>query len=201
LKIYTRTGDDGETSLLGGQRVRKSDLRIETIGDVDETNAAIGVVRVELSRSGIAPEGMDELLGRVQHSLFDLGAELAVRSADEGAASPSAPRIGEADVVSLEEAIDRYDAQLAPLTAFILPGGSPAAAQLHVARCVCRRAERHLVELSAAELLPSELVQYLNRLSDLLFVLARVVNKANRVDDVKWEGGREGERRKAEGGR
>jgi cob(I)alamin adenosyltransferase len=199
VKIYTRTGDDGETSLLGGERVRKNELRIETIGSVDESNAAIGVVRVEFSRSGVAPEDVDQTLGQIQHSLFNLGAELASRVVDENATA--SPRIVAADIEELESAIDRFEAQLEPLTAFILPGGAAAAAQLHVARCVCRRAERHLVELTVAELVRNELVQYLNRLSDLLFVMARLVNKINRVTDVRWEGGREGGRRKGEGGR
>jgi cob(I)alamin adenosyltransferase len=182
-KIYTRTGDDGETALLGGERVRKDDLRIETIGCVDETNAALGMVRVELARSGVAPEGVDAILGRVQHSLFDYGAELAARMP----ATTTSPSLSDADVTVLERAIDRFETQLDPLRAFILPGGSAAAAQLHVARCVCRRAERRLVELAAAESIRGELLRYLNRLSDLLFVLARVVNQANRTPDVVWE--------------
>jgi cob(I)alamin adenosyltransferase len=181
-KIYTRSGDDGATSILGGERVQKNDLRIEAIGSVDETNAAIGVVRVELMRSGVAPEGIDALLAKVQHSLFDLGAELAARNAD---AHP--PRIKDPDIAKLERDIDQYDAMVEPLRAFILPGGAAAAAQLHVARCVCRRAERRLVELMANEQARGELLRYLNRLSDLLFVLARVVNKANRLPDVVWE--------------
>lgn len=182
-KIYTRTGDNGETSLLGGERVRKDALRIETIGCVDETNAAIGVVRVEFTRSGVAPEGVDAVLLRVQHSLFDIGAELASRS---GTASNPA-RVRDDDVLLLEAEIDHCDAQLEPLKTFILPGGAAAAAQLHVARCVCRRAERRLVELSDAEIVRGELRRYMNRLGDLLFVLARVMNRANRVADVAWE--------------
>jgi cob(I)alamin adenosyltransferase len=185
MKIYTRTGDTGETSLLGGVRVQKNDLRIEAIGCVDETNAAIGVVRVELQRSDVvfgAPEGIDALLARIQHALFDLGAELAARATD---AHP--PRICDSDIQALEQEIDRYDAQLEPLRSFILPGGAAAAAQLHLARCVCRRAERQMVDLMATEQVRGELLQYLNRLSDLLFVLARVVNKANQLPDVVWE--------------
>jgi cob(I)alamin adenosyltransferase len=182
MKIYTRTGDTGETSLLGGVRIHKNDLRIEAIGCVDETNAAIGVVRVELQRASVTPDGMDALLARIQHSLFDLGAELACRASN---AQP--PRISDSDVASLEQAIDQYDAVLEPLRAFILPGGAAAAAQLHLARCVCRRAERQLVELIGSEQVQGGLLQYLNRLSDLLFVLARAVNKANHIPDVKWE--------------
>ena len=184
-KIYTRTGDSGETSLLGGERVRKSDLRVETIGGVDETNAALGVVRVELVRSGVAPEGVDAMLARVQHALFNLGAELASRLVDQ----PQSAGLRDADVKKLEAEIDRCEAGLEPLRAFILPGGAAAAAQLHMARCICRRAERRLVELAALEPVRGELLRYVNRLSDLLFVLARVVNKANRLPDVVWEQG------------
>jgi len=182
-KIYTRTGDDGETSLLGGERVRKDDLRIETIGCVDETNAAIGLVRAELERrDGSVPEDVDAVLADVQHVLFNLGAELAARV---GATSTN--QVGDAEVGALERAIDKFEAGLEPLRVFILPGGAPAAGQLHMARCICRRAERRLVELGAAEPARRELVEYLNRLSDLLFVLARAVNKAAGVADVEWQ--------------
>src|SRR5712671_5156913 len=192
-KIYTRTGDEGETSLLGGRRVRKDDLRIEAIGSVDEVNAALGVVRVELARSDVAPENLDQEIGEIQHRLFDLGAELAVPSGSE--TRPGA--IGEAHVAQLESLIDRYEAELEPLRAFILPGGTPAASQLHVARCDCRRCERRLVQLAAVEPIRGEVLQYVNRLSDLLFVLARAVNRANRVADVIWEQGTAGGERKA----
>ena len=183
VKIYTRTGDTGETSLLGGLRVRKDDRRIEAIGSVDETNAALGVVRVELMRSGVAPVGLDDLLTTIQHRLFDVGAELA----SPGATTHAASSLSDADVALLESEIDHWDAGLEPLRKFILPGGSAAAAQLHLARCVCRRAERRLVELAATEPVRGELVRYVNRLSDLLFVLARATNVANRVADVTWE--------------
>jgi len=183
VKIYTRTGDTGETSLLGGLRVRKDDHRIEAIGSIDETNAALGVVRVELMRSGVAPAGLDDLLTTIQHRLFDGGAELA----SPGAAPRSVNSLSDGDVATLETEIDRWDAGLEPLRKFILPGGSAAAAQLHLARCVCRRAERRLVELAATEPVRGELVRYVNRLSDLLFVLARATNVANRVADVTWE--------------
>jgi cob(I)alamin adenosyltransferase len=185
VKIYTRTGDGGETSLLGGERVRKDDLRIETIGGVDEINAALGVVRVELTRSGVAPEGVDAILAKAQHTLFNLGAELAARSTTQS----RAVSLSDADVAGLETTIDGCEAGLEPLRAFILPGGAAAAAQLHMARCICRRSERRLVELAATEQVRGELVRYLNRLSDLLFVLARVVNKANRMPDVVWQQG------------
>jgi cob(I)alamin adenosyltransferase len=183
VKIYTRTGDTGETSLLGGRRVRKDDRRIEAIGSVDETNAALGLVRVELLRSGVAPPGIDDLVTEIQHRLFDVGAELASPVATAIAVSS----LSDGDVSMLETEIDRWDAGLEPLRKFILPGGSAAAAQLHLARCVCRRAERRLVELASTEPVRGELVRYVNRLSDLLFVLARATNVANRVADVTWE--------------
>ncbi len=182
-KIYTRTGDAGETFLLGGRRVRKDDLRIDAIGSVDEANAAIGVVRSELARSGVAPAALDDLLAQIQHRLFNLGAELATPP-DVG---PSITTLSDTHVSELEAAIDRWDADLAPLRAFILPGGSPAAAQLHLARCICRRAERRLVELATAEPVRGELLRYVNRLGDLLFVLARAVNQANRMSDIIWK--------------
>lgn len=184
MKIYTRTGDDGETGLLGGRRVRKDDLRIEAIGDVDEVNAALGVVRMELARSAVTISSLDRELGEIQHRLFDLGAELAA------AGEPSrVGAIGPANVATLESLVDRYDEKLAPLQAFILPGGTPAAAQLHLARCICRRCERQLVHLASAEPVSGEIAKYINRLSDLLFVLARAVNQAAGVPDVIWEQG------------
>jgi cob(I)alamin adenosyltransferase len=188
-KIYTRTGDAGETALFAGGRVRKDDLRIESIGTIDELNAAVGVARTELARGGTATVGLDELLGKLQNLLFDLGAELAMPGAGIRSGTPRsgvAARVGDAHVSLLEAEIDRYEAQLAPLTAFILPGGCPAAAALHVARCVCRRAERRLVELAATQAVSPEVLRFVNRLSDLLFVLARAANQANRVADVAW---------------
>lgn len=187
-KIYTRTGDAGETSLLGGGRVRKDHLRIEAVGAIDETNAAVGIVRMELVRGGVAPAEMDEVLAGVQHRLFDLGAEVA-------APRPLKQNLGwlrREDIAVLEAAIDRFETALAPLRAFILPGGCAAAAQLHLARCVCRRAERRLVQLAATAPLRGEIVGYLNRLSDLLFVFARAANQANRVPDTLWEQRSEG---------
>jgi cob(I)alamin adenosyltransferase len=180
-KIYTRTGDEGETSLLGGRRVRKDALRIKVIGSIDETNAALGVVCSELARSGQAPEGLAQLATIIQHRLFDLGAELA------GAVAHGTGALDDAEVELLEAEIDRWDAGLAPLKEFILPGGSAVAAQLHFARCICRRAERQLVELAAAESVRGELLRYVNRLSDLLFVLARATNDVEGVPDVTWK--------------
>jgi cob(I)alamin adenosyltransferase len=181
-KIYTRTGDEGETSLLGGHRVRKDDLRVEAMGAVDEVNAALGVVRMELARSGATIGELDREIGEIQHRLFDLGAELATAGEPSRVGS-----IGTANVARLESLVDRYDAKLEPLRAFILPGGVPAAAQLHLARCVCRRCERRLVQLAAADPISGEILRYINRLSDLLFVLARAVNQAAGVPDVIWE--------------
>jgi cob(I)alamin adenosyltransferase len=181
-KIYTRTGDGGETALFAGGRVRKDDLRIEAIGEIDEVNAGLGAARMELARGGTAPAGLDELLGRLQHWLFDLGAELAMPQRDAG----STGRLEDAHVADLEAEIDHYNRTLAPLNVFILPGGSPAAAMLHLARCVCRRAERRLVTLSAAQPVRPQVLRFVNRLSDLLFVLSRAANRANRIPDVEW---------------
>jgi cob(I)alamin adenosyltransferase len=181
-KIYTRTGDTGETGLFGGTRVRKDETRIEAIGAVDELNAALGLVRAELARAGTAPADVDGLLLRVQHELFNLGAELAtVAAVGSGAAM-----LTDSHVAALEVAIDEHEATLEPLKEFILPGGAPSAAALHVARGVCRRAERRLVTLATTEQVRIELLRYVNRLSDLLFVLARSVNRAHRVGDVVW---------------
>jgi cob(I)alamin adenosyltransferase len=183
VKIYTRSGDAGETALFGGGRVRKDHERIEAMGTVDELNAMLGVARTELARGGTAPGGLDDLLSRLQHELFHLGAELATPQPDE----MGTDLLGDGHVSMLEADIDSFDAELEPLRAFILPAGCPAAAQLHLARCVCRRAERRLVELSAGATVRGVVLRYLNRLSDLLFVLARAVNRANRVPDVTWQ--------------
>jgi cob(I)alamin adenosyltransferase len=183
--IYTRTGDTGETGLFGAGRVRKDDQRIEALGSVDELNAALGVVRMEAVRSGTSPTGFDEILAQLQHRLFDLGAELATPHPEQRGFS----LVSDSHVAALEAAIDLFDQQLEPLREFILPGGMPAAAQLHLARCVCRRAERRLVALIDREPVRGELLRYLNRLSDLLFVLARAINRANGSPDVTWEQG------------
>ena len=189
VKIYTRTGDDGETGLFGGGRVPKDDLRIEAYGCVDELNAVVGVARSELrsepTRSD-APEWneLDGLLQAIQHDLFSIGAELATRDP----VKHSTLLVGDARVRALETAIDRWESTLEPLTAFILPGGSVAAASLHVARTVCRRAERRTLSLSRTQPLAdgSVALVYLNRLSDLLFVLARVANRLAGVDEPAW---------------
>ena len=180
MKIYTKTGDDGTTGLYGGGRVRKDDVRIEAFGAVDELNAVLGMARAE----GL-PGDIDQLLTRVQNELFDLGAELAtVQPSVQGLAV-----VGEREIGALEAAIDRFEAGLAPLKAFILPAGTRAATALHLARTICRRAERRVLTLAAqaGERVSPQTVVYLNRLSDLLFVLARAANAAAGQADVEWE--------------
>ena len=181
-KIYTRTGDQGETGLLGTERVPKDHVRIEAIGVLDELNAQLGVAAAELSRGDAGGGEIAALVVEIQHQLFELGAELAAP-----AGGVAARRIGDSQVVQLEAAIDRGAARLAALTEFVLPGGAPAAAQLHLARSMCRRAERRLVALAHDE--PRGIghgVRYLNRLGDLLFVLARGANRSAGVADVPW---------------
>ncbi len=180
MKIYTKTGDTGETGLLGAPRVRKDSPRIEAYGAVDELNAAIGVARAtEL------PSAMQAELAEIQAELFCIGGELATPDP----AKFDLRIIGPPHVARLEAIVDRYEATLPPLKNFILPGGSPGAAALHVARTVCRRAERRLVSLldQSAEPISEQLVIYLNRLGDLLFVLARAANAAAGVADVVWQ--------------
>ncbi|HKG21788.1 MAG TPA: cob(I)yrinic acid a,c-diamide adenosyltransferase [Blastocatellia bacterium] len=165
-KVYTKTGDAGETSLVGGKRVSKASPRVDAYGDMDELNSVIGVARAHLSDSEI-----DEALSLVQNDLFTMGADLA---------SPldvQVPRIEESFVRTLEELSDRFLAELEPLKEFVLPGGSVAGATLHLARTVARRAERRVVALGEVEEINSDTVAYINRLSDLLFILARVVNR------------------------
>ena len=182
-KIYTRTGDAGETALGSGERVSKSSLRIWAYGTVDETNAQIGVARLALPASETEVAAM---LLRIQNDLFDLGADLCVPDrGDKPAHEPL--RITDPQVERLEKEIDRMNAELSPLRSFILPGGSAAAAALHVARTVCRRAERLMVELAAdpREPVGAAAIKYVNRLSDFLFVAARFVNDRGR-GDVLW---------------
>jgi cob(I)alamin adenosyltransferase len=187
-RIYTKTGDKGTTALGSGRRVSKDHPRIEACGDVDELNAAIGLAVA----SGPGP-GIAELLRGIQNDLFDLGADLTVPAAAPArgrTAGRRAPlRITAGHVVPLEAAIDRCNARLRPLSSFVLPGGSPAAATLHHARTVCRRAERRLVTVARREPLNPQAIVYLNRLSDLLFVLARRANDDGRLD-VLWVPGR-----------
>ena len=177
MKIYTKTGDRGETGLFGGPRVAKNHPRVEAYGDVDELNALLGVVRAE----GVAPS-IAHLLAAIQNQLFDLGAELASPEPDR----LGTRRIAAAHIASLESAIDSHEASLPPLKNFILPGGVRAAALLHLARTVCRRAERRVVTLSEQEPISAEIIIYLNRLSDLLFVLSRWANQAAGQTDVEW---------------
>ncbi len=181
-RIYTRTGDDGATSLGNGERRSKSDLRVEAYGTVDETNAVLGVARLSTGDDA----ALDAMLVRVQNDLFDLGADLATPPA-EGEAAGSALRIVQAQVDRLERELDALNEALAPLRSFVLPGGSAAAAALHVARTVCRRAERLMVALAQVpgEPVGQPALRYVNRLSDFLFVAARAANLA-RGGDVLW---------------
>ncbi len=180
-KLYTKTGDKGDTGLFGGGRVAKDDPRVEAYGDVDELNAAIGMARaIELMPR------IDEVLVPIQRDLFSLGALLATPDRDKMRAQLDTARIDEDRIAQLERAIDAGEAELEPLKAFILPGGTPKAAALHVARTVCRRAERRVVALSHGVELPGLVVIYLNRLSDLLFVLARVANRRAGAGEVTW---------------
>jgi len=179
VRIYTKTGDAGETSLLGGGRVPKDHVRVAAYGDVDETNAAIGVVRT------LAQPPLDRLLFGVQKDLFAIGAQLA----DPGhrvAAKRAKAAVTAAHVRRLEKAIDVRQETLPPLRAFVLPGGTPAAALLHQARTVCRRAERSVVALAREADLDPRILAYLNRLSDLLFVLARAENQGARLAEDRW---------------
>ena len=179
-RIYTRTGDDGTTALGSGERRPKYDLRVEAYGTVDETNAAIGVVRLHLSA---APE-LDAMLGLIQNDLFDLGADLAVPQRDGKA---ERLRVLSSQVERLERDIDTLNEKLAPLTSFVLPGGTPAAAYLHLARTICRRAERRVLSARKGASVRDEVIHYLNRLSDLLFVLARRANLEASVGDTPWQ--------------
>lgn len=178
-RIYTKTGDDGTTGLLGAGRVAKDDLRVEVYGTVDELNAALGVAQ------GLDPAA-DALVARLQEELFVLGSALADPSPDGPFHHAITPR----HVEELEATIDRLEGELEPLTQFILPGGSPPAAQVHLARTICRRAERVAVTLARqpGQDVPGVIITYLNRLSDLLFVLARVVNRRAGVADILWKG-------------
>ena len=186
MKIYTKAGDRGETGLFGGSRVPKDDVRVEAYGTVDELNCALGVARASLGPDS----DLDPLLARLQSELFDLGAELA--TPPERLDSRLGMRVALANderVTALESEIDRIEESLDPLKSFILPGGTPGAAALHVARAICRRAERRTVALAHVDTVRPEALRYLNRLSDLLFVLARHVNHQAGVPDVPWTSG------------
>jgi len=178
VKLYTRTGDAGETSLFDGTRAPKSDPRVDAYGEVDELNAWLGLARA----SSIAPDLVAELV-HLQRDLFALGAQLA-DPADKIAARVTKATLADEDVARLEELIDRMETELPPLRRFILAGGAPAGAALHVARTVCRRAERRIVALDPP--VDPVLLRYVNRLSDLLFVLARVANHRAGVAEIEW---------------
>ena len=171
-KIYTRTGDDGTTGLGDGTRVSKDSARVTAYGTVDELNSAIGIVIAQE-----IPEALRELLTEVQHELFDLGGELCI---------PGSAAIHDSDIARLERRLDSYNDELPPLKDFILPGGGAAAANCHLARTICRRAERDAVTLSHHDAVRPEAIRYLNRLSDLLFVLARVLARASGHGEVLW---------------
>lgn len=181
MKIYTKTGDEGKTGLFGGGRVSKDSMRVEAYGEIDEVNAFVG-----LARTKRFDDDVDALLHRVQCTLFDIGAELA--SSPSRTDRGNVPLVADADVAELEQAIDRAEQELPPLETFVLPGGSDAGAQLHVARVVTRRAERSLVALANDEPVRGEVLRYVNRLGDLLFVLARLANARAGVEDVPWTG-------------
>lgn len=180
-KVTTRTGDDGSTALGTGARVSKAALRIRAYGTVDELNAALGVV---LTTAGLAPD-LVAPLERIQNDLFHVGADLCMPPA--AGAPQSGPRVEERHVLALDQFIRDFNDQLEPLRNFVLPGGSPAAAQLHVARTVCRRAESLVVELAGTETVSSSVVMYLNRLSDALFVLSRFQNKIAGAAEPIWD--------------
>lgn len=192
MKIYTKTGDGGETGLFGGERVSKASARVDAYGEIDELNSVLGVVRTNtlgaVAASGGEPDDFDTLLATIQSRLFDLGAELAnAKGKDLGI-----PLVDDSDVDAMERAIDAAEKEVEPQKTFILPGGSRMAADLHVARCVCRRAERRLVAFAQEAEVRPVLVRYLNRLSDLLFTLARLANARAGVVDVPWVGRRKG---------
>ncbi len=172
-KLYTRTGDDGTTGLGNGTRIDKTDLRIEAMGDVDELNATIGLVLTTDMDAHL-----NKVFTRVQHDLFNIGGELAL---------PDQAILKEDNVSQLEAQIDAYNTDLAPLKEFILPGGSTGAAYCHLARTVCRRAERTMIRLSQADSVSAPSLQYLNRLSDFLFVACRVLNRTAGIEDIFWQ--------------
>jgi cob(I)alamin adenosyltransferase len=173
-KIYTRTGDDGTTGLANGQRVDKCDARVEAFGSVDETNSVIGLILAEND----IPSGIRESLARVQHELFEIGAELAL---------PGYSKIGAQNIARLEAELDALNAELPPLKEFVLPGGNRAAAVCHVARAICRRAERSAWAAAKESAVNSDLLRYLNRLSDLLFVTARRLARGGGGAETLWQ--------------
>ena len=183
-RVYTRTGDDGETGLFGGPRVPKDDPRLEAYGTVDELNSVIGVA------AAIVDEDLRAQLQVIQSDLFDIGGELATPDLEERVQKGQVvgPRVSDDDIARLERWIDALDEEIEPLVRFILPGGTLASGHLHVARTVCRRAERRLLTMSRTASVEPRLIRYLNRLSDLLFTMARVANRRGSVDEPQWLG-------------
>ena len=181
MKIYTKTGDAGETGLFGGVRVKKDDARVEAYGAIDELNAVLGMARSE----GL-DDDVDALSKVIQSQLFDIGGELA--SVADKRDKLTIPLVSETDVAALEAAIDQAETELAPLTTFVLPGGTRAASALHLARTVCRRAERRMITMHTEDAVRPEVLRYVNRLSDLLFTWARLINHRANVPDVPWIG-------------
>lgn len=177
MKLYTRTGDQGQTSIIGG-RVLKDDIRVEAYGTIDELNSDVGMAICFVDD---ACESMKEQLLQIQHELFDCGSDLAKAKRD-----PATDKVNDAMVVRLEEWIDQYDQEAEPITRFILPGGTTLASMLHRCRTVCRRAERRAVTLAKSAEINETVIRYLNRLSDLFFVMARAVNARNNVQDVTY---------------
>lgn len=182
MKIYTRTGDAGETTLFGGGRVSKDHHRVSAYGTVDELNAGVG-----LAVSRATDETVRARLQKVQHDLFALGAMLATPLRDDGTTHPHVPPVPSDRIADMEQWMDEAELELAPLTQFVLPGGSDGAVALHIARTVCRRAERDVVHLATLEQVDPDVVRYLNRLSDLFFTFARLENVRAGVEDVVWE--------------
>ncbi len=186
-RVYTRKGDSGTTRLVGGQRVRKDNARIDAYGTIDELNAVIGVARVTIAEQHPEHEGLGVLnttLLRVQHELFNLGSILATLPED---VVPQMPRVTPRDIEALEQSIDAHNESLAPLRSFVLPGGTRLNAELHVARTVCRRAERLLVHMSEHEAIDADALAYVNRLSDALFVWSRYASHAASAPEVLWQ--------------
>ncbi len=180
MKIYTRTGDKGQTGLLGGTRVPKNDPRIEAYGTVDELNSHIGMLR------DLAQGHHGEMLLEIQNTLFAIGSRLASGSEEE-AEKFKVPQVTDDDIAKMEKAMDAMDAELEPMRNFILPGGHTAVSQAHICRTVCRRAERRVIELSTGSDVPEVIVRYLNRLSDLLFMLSRHLGKLMGVPEIPWK--------------
>jgi len=184
MKLYTRTGDDGTTGLFGGDRVGKDDLRVEAYGTVDETNASLGLAVAACDGQRAVHRRFLEILGEIQSRLFDIGADLATPAASKHEAKIR--RVGDPDAAELERWIDEIDGANAPMQNFVLPGGTELAARLHLARTICRRAERRMVALARMETVNGAALKYVNRLGDLLFAMARRANGEAGVADVPW---------------